>query len=354
MVVDAQSDQTVGSPIKRIATHDGTFHCDEVLAVHMLKRTQRFANSTVVRSRDPEELGKADIVVDVGAEYDLESMRFDHHQRGFSDTFASEGKRSRTKLSSAGLVYKHFGQEVIKNILQSREIKYSEDDLECIYLKVYDSFVEAVDGVDNGISQFDTSNPPNYESSSDLSSRVGRLNAAWNEPCTADVQNANFVKALAMVGAEFDDCVAQIVKSWLPARAIVAAAMRKRFEDEINGRILVMREWAPWKDHLFTLEEEEAASGKSTPVQLVVYEDMTGRSWRVQSVPVRKGSFESRCPLPDVWRGLRDDALSKQSGIPGCIFAHASGFIGGNATYDGAIAMATATLKHGMVTADAS
>jgi uncharacterized UPF0160 family protein len=44
--------------------------------------------------------------------------------------------------------------------------------------------------------------------------------------------------------------------------------------------------------------------------------------------------------MPEAWRGLRDEALSEVAGIPGCVFVHASGFIGGNATYDGALAMA--------------
>jgi hypothetical protein len=35
------------------------------------------------------------------------------------------------------------------------------------------------------------------------------------------------------------------------------------------------------------------------------------------------------------WRGIRDTELSKVSGIPGCIFVHASGFIGGNSSYEG-------------------
>ncbi len=39
-------------------------------------------------------------------------------------------------------------------------------------------------------------------------------------------------------------------------------------------------------------------------------------------------------------RGLRDDALSEACGVPGGVFVHASGFIGGNATYEGALAMA--------------
>jgi uncharacterized UPF0160 family protein len=49
----------------------------------------------------------------------------------------------------------------------------------------------------------------------------------------------------------------------------------------------------------------------------------------VQAVPVSSDSFESRKALPEPWRGLRDDKLSEATGIPGCIFVHASGFIGG-------------------------
>ena len=51
-----------------------------------------------------------------------------------------------------------------------------------------------------------------------------------------------------------------------------------------------------------------------------------------------------RLPLPEPWRGLRDEALDEVSGIPGCIFVHASGFIGGHRTREGALNMARATL----------
>lgn len=61
---------------------------------------------------------------------------------------------------------------------------------------------------------------------------------------------------------------------------------------------------------------------------------------------VSPDKFESRRPLPLPWRGLRDDDLSKESGIPGCVFVHMSGFIGGNQTYEGALAMARAAIKN--------
>ncbi|CAL5205341.1 unnamed protein product [Lathyrus oleraceus] len=50
-------------------------------------------------------------------------------------------------------------------------------------------------------------------------------------------------------------------------------------------------------------------------------------------------------PLPYLWRGLENDRLSEVAGIPGCTFVHMSGFIGGNQSYDGALAMAKASLK---------
>lgn len=330
---------------KQIATHDGAFHCDEVLAVHMLRQTAAFSNAPVVRSRDEAVLIQADIVVDVGGIYDADAMRFDHHQKTFSGTFEQSGQRSGTKLSSAGLIYKHMGREVVQNVLVTNQIKLRTDEVDEVYLKVYDSFVEAVDAIDNGIPQFDTDQQPRYQSSTDLASRVARLNAAWNEECTPEIQLNRFSKAVNMVGAEFDECIIAIAKRWLPAREIVVKAMASRFQYDDKGRILVMTEWVPWKDHLYAIEDKEHTDSKSAnPVQYVVYKDMTGSSWRVQAVPVSPASFTSRTPLPEPWRGVRGDQLSILADISRCIFVHASGFIGGNETYEGAMSMAKKSL----------
>lgn len=65
----------------------------------------------------------------------------------------------------------------------------------------------------------------------------------------------------------------------------------------------------------------------------------------VQAVNTDAASFDLRKGLPTAWRGLRDDNLSTTSGIPGCVFIHAAGFIGGNKTYEGALKMAIAGLE---------
>lgn len=325
----------------KIGTHDGAFHCDEALACHMLRLLPRYASSPIIRTRDPAVLSTLDILVDVGGVYDPSTLRFDHHQRSFATTFAEDGPHSSIRLSSAGLIYKHFGRAVVRAVLERESVPVSdEQDLERIYAKVYKAFMEAVDAIDNGVPRYETEKPAKYDSSTDLSSRVALLNSEWWEKNPN--QDANFLKAVALTGSELDNCITRTAKSWLPARAIVAKAMARRKEEESSGRLLVMHEWAPWKDHLFDIEREEGATGE---LLYVVYKDMTGRSWRVQCVPVEKSPFESRRPLPESWRGIRDNELSKLIGIDGCIFVHAAGFIGGNVRFEGAMEMARKALQ---------
>lgn len=82
------------------------------------------------------------------------------------------------------------------------------------------------------------------------------------------------------------------------------------------------------QEHLFELEESLSIPEAEKPLY-VLYPDEFGGNWRIQAVPVSPQSFESRKALPEQWRGVRDEELSKLSGVDGCIFVHASGFIGG-------------------------
>lgn len=61
-------------------------------------------------------------------------------------------KKWKTKLSSAGLVYCHFGKDIVARILDT---DVSDAITETIYDKVYDNFVEEIDAIDNGVNQFD-------------------------------------------------------------------------------------------------------------------------------------------------------------------------------------------------------
>ncbi|OAA72626.1 MYG1 protein [Akanthomyces lecanii RCEF 1005] len=339
-----------------IGTHSGHFHADEALAVHMLRQLPAYADASLVRTRDPKVLETCHTVVDVGGEYDAARHRYDHHQRGFATTFPGRP----TKLSSAGLVFLHFGRAIIAQRLQkaSSEAFATEDSAQVSLLhgKIYESFVEALDAHDNGISVYDPAAVAAAglakrfsEGGFGLGAMVGRLNPNWNEPAAADAdeaqrrEDARFLTASRRIGEEFDREVDYYATAWLPARAVVQAAFEKRAQYDADGRVLVLEgQSVPWKDHLYTLEKEE---GKAS-VQYVLYQEKPepGAKWRIQCVPESKDSFVSRKPLPEAWRGFRDAELDGIAGIEGCVFVHAAGFIGGNATFEGAKAMATKAL----------
>jgi uncharacterized UPF0160 family protein len=345
----------------KIGTHSGTFHCDEALGCWMLRRTQAYRGAPVVRTRDADLLATLPIIIDVGGAYDPSTGRLDHHQRGFAETF-EHGGHTDVKLSSAGLVYKHFGREVVRSVLESEEglaeIAKDEEAVERLWLRVYKTFVKAVDAIDNGIEPYGAAasaagGPPLYHDGTTLAARVGRLNPEWNAPAEEQSNaalDAAFEKAVALAGGEFAAEVARAARSWLPAKRIVERSVAARFDADPSGRIVKLDEFAPWKEHLYELEEElgladDGDDEKKKTILYVLYEDDREKKWRVQCVARAPGSFESRLPMPEPWRGLRDAELSEKAGIEGCVFCHASGFIGGNATYEGVLEMARKSMQ---------
>ena len=342
------------SPIT-IGTHNGHFHADEALAVYMLRLLPTYQTSQLIRTRDPALLQTCHTVVDVGGEYDASINRYDHHQRTFSTTFPNRP----TKLSSAGLVYMHFGKAIV-----AQHLGVSEDveEVNIIWTKIYESFIEALDAHDNGVSKHDSKAIAEAiaagfgleERFSDggfsLGAMVSRLNPNWNDYVPSDpvmaqqLEDEKFLLASTRIGQEFSKDLEYYSKSWLPAREIVGEAYSRRLDHDSKGRILVFHgQSVPWKDHLYTLEADLEENGK---VLYVLYPEKPtpASKWRIQAVPVIKDSFESRKPLPEAWRGFRDEKLDEISGVSGGVFVHAAGFIGGNKTFDGAKAMALKAL----------
>ncbi|XP_026205942.1 UPF0160 protein MYG1, mitochondrial [Anabas testudineus] len=328
---------TENMTVKKVGTHNGTFHCDEVLACFLLRQLPEYKDAEIIRTRDPSVLAECDVVVDVGGEFDPKRHRYDHHQRTFTESFHSlcPEKPWVTKLSSAGLVYLHFGHQVLAHLTQLKE---DDRQLEVLYDKLYENFVEEVDAIDNGISQCD--GEARYSITSTLSARVGYLNPCWSSK-SQDTEEG-FKKAMKMVGEEFLDRLNFYHLSWLPARAVVEEAVKQRHQVDPSGEVVLFSQGGcPWKEHLFVLEKELLVE---TPIKFALYQDQNGQ-WRVQCVPAGLNTFQNRLSLPEEWRGVRDEALSELSGIKDCIFVHASGFIGGNKTQEGALEMARRTLQ---------
>uniref|UniRef100_A0A224XSQ5 Putative metal-binding protein n=1 Tax=Panstrongylus lignarius TaxID=156445 RepID=A0A224XSQ5_9HEMI len=315
-----------------IGTHNGVFHCDEVLGCVMLKILH--PNAKIVRTRDEDKLAKCDIVIDVGGIYDPEKLRFDHHQRGFSHTVSTiiPGKKWTIKLSSAGLVYCHYGKDILQTLVDNLK----ERDIEKLFDRIYENFIQEIDAIDNGITICE--GEVKYNITTNLSSRVKYLNKRWNQN-DFDEEQA-FCDAMDIVSKEFKDRIYYYVQDWLPARDIVLKAIQNRFNVHSSGDIVQLSQNCPWKGHFFDLEKE---LNLPSSIKFVLFDGGSGM-WRVQAVSLDESSFELRLPLLESWRGLREGELLQVSGIEGIRFVHASGFIGGCTTVQGALEMALRTI----------
>jgi len=278
-----------------IVTHDGNFHADDVFSVAALKSI--FPSSQVIRTRDPEQIKQADIVLDVGGEYNPDTDRFDHHQRG------GAGERDNgIPYSSFGLIWQKYGADICQG---------QQDVADALDAGLV-SNVDAVDcghvqGVSEGIS---------------LSQTIGVFNPTWQEDSDID---ACFERAVAFASEVLTRFIAA-ARGGLAAKEVVAQAI----EQAKDPRIIVLQQYTPWKKTVLNLSEQAL---------YVVYPSHTG-AWRVQAVPKESGSFENRKDLPASWAGLSGEALQTITGIPDAMFCHNGLFIAGAESFASTMKMA--------------
>ena len=285
---------------KTIATHNGNFHADDVFSVAALKSI--LPPFTLVRTRDLELIAKADIVIDVGGEYDADAGRFDHHQRG-----GAGARGNGIPYSSFGLIWQKYGLEVCGG---NQDVANSVDA----------GLVSTIDAIDCGHVE------GIYEGIS-LSQTISMFNPTWQEDSHFDVC---FDEAV-----EFASCVLQrfiaTANGGISAKAIVAKAI----DDAVDPRVIVLEKYTPWKTTVHKLSEEAL---------YMIYPSETGQ-WRIQTVPVEPGSFEDRRPLPASWAGLSDKELQDVSGINDAMFCHNGLFIAGAKSFESTMKMASIALQ---------
>ncbi|MDG1733023.1 MAG: MYG1 family protein [Thalassotalea sp.] len=283
-----------------IATHNGNFHADDVFSIAALQCI--FPAFKLLRTRDLELIAKADIVIDVGGEYDADTGRFDHHQRG------GAGQRDNgIPYSSFGLIWKKYGVQICQG---DQEVANAVD-------SGLVSTIDAVDcghveGVSQGIS---------------LSQTISMFNPTWQENSGFDSCFDEAVNFASRVLARF---IAS-ANGGISARDIVAKAI----DNAQDPRVIVLDKYTPWKTTLLSL---------SDVALFIVYPSPSGQ-WRIQTVPVELGSFEDRKPLPKQWAGLSDKALQEVTGIDDAMFCHNGLFIAGSESFASTMKMAAIALQ---------
>lgn len=231
------------------------------------------------------------------------------------------------KLSSAGLIYYHYGLDVLKQILNNED----ESLLKFVFNYVYLNFIQEIDAIDNGVPIAEN---PLYSINTGLSARVGKLNKPWNINNDEYDEDKSFNNAMEMVGKEFLEAIEFASTVNFPARQSILNAVENRFNIHSSGEIIELTQYFPWEVHFFDIESEM----KLIPtIKYVIFK--TDNDYRVRCVPVEYKSFICRKFLPEEWRGLSDHKLSDVTGIENSIFVHHTGFIGGTKTREGALAM---------------
>jgi uncharacterized UPF0160 family protein len=274
-----------------IATHDGSFHADEVFAVAALGLLGEGEPLEVVRTRDPKLIEAADLRVDVGFRDDPDTGHFDHHQRGF------DAKRANgVRYASFGLVWRAFGARIC------------DGDLE-VAAAIDETLVQTVDANDTG--QRLTESLVDGVRPFTISAVIGGFNASWDERVSPGQERVRFDAAVALARDVL-------------GREIAAAASGRRAERIVRAaiaaapdpRVVELSVNAPWKRVLVP---------ESPDALFVIYPKRQG--FGLEAVPVALGSFENRRDLPAAWGGLEGADLVAVTGVDDALFCHVKRFL---------------------------
>ncbi|GMH50141.1 hypothetical protein TL16_g00702 [Triparma laevis f. inornata] len=150
---------------------------------------------------------------------------------GFEETLSECG--FGIKLSATGLVYRHYGKDVICELYPS--LRSEPAKLDTVYSKFYNSFVQALDAIDNGV---EIAENPRYSDGTGLSARVGRLNKRWNDKSESPTEDERFEKASTICGEAFVDSLSYIVESEMAAYDLVEQAVLSRNTVDPSGQVI--------------------------------------------------------------------------------------------------------------------
>ena len=289
--------------MKKVITHNGGFHADDVFGVATLQLHFGVENVEVIRTRDESIVEMGDIVLDVGGVYDPARQRFDHHQNG------APTRENGIPYAAFGLVWKQYGEQVTGSAEVAEAIEKR--------------LVMPIDANDNGVSLFEQK----YADVSPFTVQdmMGLMKPVWNGE------------------EDMDRCfkVACGLAREILARA-KAHAMAEIAEAELAGKAYDM---AADKRIIISDVELSAYFFIDHPeVLFVVYPDENG-NWDATAVRKESGSFTTRVQFPEAWRGLRDAELANISGITDAVFCHKAGFLFVARSKEGVLAAVQKTLE---------
>ncbi|MEY2665513.1 MAG: hypothetical protein RLZZ480_618 [Candidatus Parcubacteria bacterium] len=283
--------------MKTVVTHNSAFHPDDVFAVAVLQLVYGKDNIQIERTRDEERIAAADIVVDVGAVYESERSRFDHHQPG------APVRDMGIPYAAFGLVWKEFGEKITT--------PYAADVIERV-------LVRPIDAGDNGVSLYS-------------------VNELGTQPAQLYAVISSYVPVREKTEVTYYEAFLEAVDF---AREYLVRLIKKYEADEESyQKAKALWESADDKTILISdepINREHVIECKETLV-LVTPKEGSADNWRAYAIPVDRNTFVTRVQFPLAWRGLRGEELEAVSSISGAEFCHKNGFMFVCRTKEGAI-----------------
>ena len=303
---------------KIIVTHNGTFHADDLFAcatvsLWLQKNNQPFS---IIRTRDPKVIEKADYVFDVGGEYTENNNRFDHHQlkgAGFRD--------NGIPYASFGLAWKHFGMELCNGDSS-------------VWNLIDRKIASPIDCIDNG---FDLIKPIYQDVVPYGGEQPFLINIpAWNED-ESDINNifkSQVKKVTKLLTREIK--VAN-------ADSVAMQSIIDSYHKSEDKRIIELSDDFP--RYLF----QEVLSKFQEPIYVISHSRKSGGAWKVEAIRKSPETMKSRKLFPETWRGYMDNdselsKLREITGVSDATFCHRNGFLMEAYSREGVFALAEKAL----------
>lgn len=293
---------------KKLITHDGSFHADDVFATATLSLMleEKGESFEIIRTRDSEFINKADYVFDVGGIYDEKTNRFDHHQTDFK-----EKRPEGFFYSSFGLVWRKFGLglaggEKAANLIDKR-------------------LVAPIDAYDNGFdlveNKYDVS--PYF-----IQHFLLAMRPTWKEKNLSI--DEMFFKSVEIAKEILSREITQAKDAILAEEKIISI-----YQNTTDKRIIVLDQNYPYEDILNNFPEPLFA----------IYPRTSDDFWGVKAVRENPKTFKNRKNFPANWASLQDEELQKISGVEDAVFCHRALFMAVAKSREGAIKLAELALK---------
>jgi len=292
-----------GKITKKLVTHDGSFHTDDIFAAATLslvldKRGEKFE---IIRTRDPKIILEGDYVFDIGGVYDPSKNIFDHHQVG------GAGKRDNgIEYASFGLVWKNFGMELCGN---QKTLDFVEKKL-----------AVPIDAWDNGIDL--VTNKYKDFSPYFLQHIFFAMEPTWRE--TSNINDV-FLKCVDLAKQILSREIIQIRDAILAEESVL-----KIYNSTQDKRVIILDKDYPFQYILQNFPE---------PLY-VVYPRKTNNYWGVKAIRQDQKTFNNKKDFPKAWGGVRDGELAKITGVPDAVFCHKGLYMCVAKSKEGAIKLA--------------